>query len=93
MGSLWASIATIVMGFCALIGGGFAFMRFFYKRGGDERALVKAVDDNTAAQRELATSLRDFKDFTVAKLHDLAIGQERLVGEVAVMKEQIKKGQ
>jgi len=90
--NLLVAIAELVLAACGLIGGGFAFARFVYKRGGDDRELVKAVNENTTAHHELAISLRDFKDYTVTSLHDLSISHERLAGEVAVIKEQIRKG-
>lgn len=90
--NLLAAIAELVLAACGLIGGGYALARFLYRRGGDERELAKAVVENTVATKDLNSELRGFKDYTVASFHDLSISHERLATEVAVIKEQIRKG-
>jgi hypothetical protein len=81
----------ILLAVCTVVAGVFGVTKLVYRRGGDEREWVTAVHDNTAAQKELAIGLRDFKDYTVTSLHDLAISHEKLAGDVAVIKEQLKK--
>lgn len=71
------TISTVVIMTLGLLGAMGAGMRWFYNRGGQERSLAdmqksfaKALDDNTAANRELTAELRDFKDRTVSTLHE-----------------------
>lgn len=90
--NLLGTISTVVVALGTLLGGGYALFRWLYRRGGDERELTAAVRSNTTAQHELASSLRDFKEFTVSGLHELALSHERLAAEVAVLKEKISKG-
>lgn len=49
-----ATVALASLGLLAALGGG---MRWFYKRAGDERALVDAVHANTTATNKLTESM------------------------------------
>ncbi len=83
-------IATAVMGVIALLGGATAIAKHLYKRGGDERQWTTALDENTASNKELSSELRDFKSFTVDKLHTQSIDHERLVARVDVIEEKLR---
>jgi hypothetical protein len=52
-----SAIATVVLATLALLGTFGAGIRWFYKRAGDERALVDAVHANTAAMDKLTESV------------------------------------
>jgi hypothetical protein len=83
-------LGTVTLALLGLFGGIFAVLKMTYKRGGEERAWATAIADNTDAARELASSFRDFKETTVAQLHQQSLDHERLVGRVAVMEEKMK---
>lgn len=90
MSTQLASLAEGAMAILALAGGGWALFRLIYRRGGDERQWTRAIDENTAAVKDLAISFRDFKDTTVATLHAQSLDHERLSARVAVVEEKIK---
>lgn len=54
-----------------LVGVIVAVVAWFYRRGKEEQTFVKSLIDNTAANKEVAQELRDFKAVTVERLHDL----------------------
>src|SRR5262245_5818304 len=62
------SIASAVVVILAAIA---ALIAWFYHRGGTETSLKEAVQENTEATREVTAELKDFKNTTVEKLHDL----------------------
>jgi type II secretory pathway pseudopilin PulG len=72
------AIATIILAAVALLGITAGAIGWFFKRGGDERAMATALSDNTSATRELTTQFRDFKDSVVEKLHGLDVRVTRL---------------
>jgi hypothetical protein len=84
------AIATLLGGFAVVLGGIFAVLKVVYRRGADERESTNATRENTQAVKELADSMRDFKDYTVASLHDVAISHERLVARVDVIETKLK---
>lgn len=63
-------IAQIILAVFAIIGAVVAVAAWFYKRGGHERALANALEDNTKSNREVSAELRDFKGETLAALRD-----------------------
>lgn len=68
--SSWGNAAEVIMAAAVIIGGGWALIRMIYKRGGNESAIVKALQDNTKSNQEVATELKDFKAETLATLRD-----------------------
>lgn len=86
----WSEIATVVLGALGLIGGIFTVLRLIYKRGGDERSWVTAIEENTSAVKDLNVSFRDFKDTTVAAMHQQAIDHEKLVARVGVIETKLR---
>lgn len=83
-------ISALVVALLAVLGGGAGALKAVYKRGGEERESTNATRENTAAVKELATSMREFKDYTVASLHDVAISHERLAARVDVIETKLK---
>lgn len=71
-------IATIVVACVAVIGLITAVIRWFFKRGADEREFSVALRDNTEAVRELAQEFRRFRDEVVEKIHSLDVRVTRL---------------
>lgn len=67
----WGSWAEVVMAIVALLAMIAAIVTWFYRRGGHEAALTRSLEDNTEANREVASELRDFKAATINMLHDL----------------------
>ncbi len=70
-----ASIVSCVVVFITAIVGAIAW---FYHRGKTENSLKEAVQDNTQATREVTAELKDFKNTTVEKLHELDIRVSRM---------------
>ena len=64
------TISTVVLAVVGLLGVVGAIFGWVYRRAGSEHVTAVAIADNTAATRELTGELRDFKDHTVAALHD-----------------------
>lgn len=83
-------ISALVVAVLALLGGGGSALRAVYKRGGEERESTNATRENTAAVKELANSMREFKDHTLSSLHDAAINHERLAARVDVIETRLK---
>jgi uncharacterized membrane protein YqiK len=52
-----STVATVVIAVVGLLGAFGAGLRWFYKRAGNERALVDAVDANTRATDKLTESM------------------------------------
>ena len=83
------ALATIVLGVLAVGGVAVAVLKLSYRRGGDEREWTKSIDANTESNRELVNGLRDFKEFTVTRLHEQAIDHERLKARVDVVETRV----
>ena len=64
------TISGVVIAVVALIGVVAGLVNWFYRRGGQEKSFADAIQDNTAANRELTAELRDFKERTVSTLHE-----------------------
>ena len=64
-------IAQIVLAVFAVIGAAAAVAAWFYKRGGQERALSDALDRNTRANNEVATKLEEFRSVVIEMFHGL----------------------
>lgn len=81
----WYELATVILAVLGLIGGVATIVRLIYKRGGDERSWVTAIDENTSANKDLAASFREFKDSAVSTMHQQALSHERLSARVDVI--------
>jgi hypothetical protein len=68
--SSWGNAAEVVLAALAVIGVSLALIRWFYHRGEHESMVVKALNENTIATREVAKGLLDFKAETLATLRD-----------------------
>lgn len=75
-------IATVVVACVAVIGLIAAIVRWFFKRGADEREFSVALRENTEAVRELAKEFRRFRDEVVEKIHALDVRFTALDGRV-----------
>lgn len=62
--------ATIVVALVAMLGVMTAVSAWFYRRGGQERSMVDALNENTKSNKEVATELKEFKGETLAALRD-----------------------
>lgn len=71
-------IAAIVVACVAVLTLTAAIIRWFFKRGADEREFSVALRDNTEAVRELAQEFRRFRDEVVEKIHSLDVRVTRL---------------
>lgn len=72
------AIATIVLAIVGVLGLTGALITWLVRRGGDERAVAVALQDNTAATKELAGEFRTFRDQVVDKLHAIDLRVTRL---------------
>lgn len=70
--------ATVILAVLAAIGVIVAAAAWFYRRGGQESGIAVALQDNTAATRELSAEFRKFRDEVIDKLHGLDIRVTRL---------------
>jgi len=75
-------IYTITLTAAAVAGCLAAIARWLYLRGGAERELSVAVQENTAVTKELSNSLSTLKEFTVTSFHDLATKVEVLTARI-----------
>lgn len=83
--------ATLVLAVVAVLGLVAAVVRWFYARGGEERELTVAVRENTAVTKQLSSGLNDLKEFTVGKIHELSLTQEKLSHQVAAHAERLNR--
>ena len=75
------------MAACVIIGAGVAAMRLFYHRGEKDSEIVKALQDNTKSNQEVAGELRDFKAETLKTLMDHSWEIKILKSEVSAIKD------
>lgn len=75
------------MAAAVIIGGIIAAIAWFYHRGDREGAIVRALQDNTAAAQEVTKELKDFKAETLKTLLDHGWEIKILKDEVAAMKD------
>lgn len=64
-----ANVSTVILAIVAVIGLGAAGIRWFFKRGADEREMTIAVRENTKATRELSGLFNDFRVAVSDRFH------------------------
>ena len=64
-----AAVSGAILATVAVIGLGAAGIRWFFKRGADEREMTIAVKDNTEATRELTSLFNEFRVAVTDRFH------------------------
>jgi hypothetical protein len=68
-----ANVSTVVLAVAAVVGLGVALGRWFFQRGGAEKAIVIAMQDNTRATGELTTAFHSFRTETLREFRTLDV--------------------
>jgi hypothetical protein len=68
-----ADISTVVLAAAALLGLIVAVGKWFFARGGSEKAIVIAMNENTRATGELTTAFHSFRTETLREFRTLDV--------------------
>lgn len=66
-----SNLAQVVMAVVVVLGVIVGVIAWFYRRGAQETAFTESLTENTAANKEVAAELRDFKTTAITMIHEL----------------------